>query len=311
MIFPSPRSCALAVATLVALTGCAVTPPDVPGDSDDQVHLAVPPDVNAPIPTASPGPSPSAPAPSAPTPSADPTLPPASPVAPWPAPVVTPSPAKPSSTPPPVKIPAPGKKVDCRKLKCVALTFDDGPTAGTTQLLDLLKKEKIPATFFVVGEMANAHPQIVSRMAKEGHVVGNHSYDHPKFTSMAADKIRSQIERTNAIIKKSTKKQPTLLRPPFGASNSTVHGIERDLGMAQVLWSVDPLDWKDRDAKTIADRVIKGVKPGSIVLSHDIYETTREAYKTIIPALRAKGYTFVTVPQLFGSMRAGTNYSQT
>ena len=315
MTFSHLSGCVLAVVTAVALTGCALTPPD---SDDDAVHLAVRPEL---VPSASAGPAPvaptgsaasSAPASVGPAATATVVLPSAEPIAPWPAPVVTPPSAKPSAKPSarPTQIPSPSKKVDCKKLKCVALTFDDGPVPGTKQLLDLLKKEGVPATFFVVGEMAKAHPEILARMAKDGHVVGNHSWNHPQFTKLTADQIRSQIERTNKLIKQSTKVQPTLLRPPFGASNATVHGIERELGMAQVLWSVDPLDWKDRDAKAIADRVVKAVKPGSIVLSHDLYESTREAYKTIIPALRNKGYTFVTVPQLFGSMRPGVNYSQ-
>ena len=248
------------------------------------------------------------------TPSASPPLEPVpqvpTPLVPWPSATPSVTPTGPTAKPSAPPTPDPNQKVDCHKVKCIALTFDDGPVAGTADLLNLLKKENVPATFFVVGQMAQAQPAILARMASEGHVIGNHSYNHANFTKLKAGSIRKQITDTNTIIFKATGQRTTLLRPPFGESNTTVRGIEKDLGMAQILWCVDPLDWKDRDAKVVAGRVIAAAKPGAIILSHDIQATTREAYKTIIPKLRAQGYVFVTVPQLLGSPHAGASYSQ-
>jgi len=190
------------------------------------------------------------------------------------------------------------------------LTFDDGPSRYTPRLLDILKQYNVHATFFVVGSQAEARPQTIARMVREGHVVGNHSYSHPEFWKLDAASIKSQITRTSAIIKKASGKQPILMRPPYGESNATVRSIEAQLGMAQVLWSIDPLDWKVKDEKTVATNVLKAAKPGAIVLSHDLYPTTIRAYLDIIPKLQAQGYVFVTVPQLVKSLKSGTSYSQ-
>ena len=276
-----------------------MTPPE-PSASKPGVQLVVPPDPDPTIgPTSAP---PIEPVPQVPTP-----------LVPWPTPTPSASPSvEPSvepSTDPSQSATPPSQSVDCRKVKCIALTFDDGPVAGTTELLDLLKKEEVPATFFVVGQMAQAHPEILARMANEGHVIGNHSYNHADFTKMKASAIRKQITDTNEIIFNATGQKATLMRPPFGASNAGVRSIEKDLGMAQILWNVDPDDWKDRNAKVVADRVLSAVRPGAIILSHDLYATTRAAYKTIIPKLKAQGYVFVTVPQLLNSPSAGVSYS--
>lgn len=214
----------------------------------------------------------------------------------------TPTPTSPSATKPAptTKPPATGK-MNCAKLKCVALTFDDGPVAGTTQLLDVLKTKGVHATFFMVGSNAAMHPSIVRRMVAEGHVIGNHSWDHPQLTRLSADAIRRELTRTNAAIVKAGAPQPTLVRPPFGATNSTVTKVAAQLGVAQILWNVDPLDWKDRNTTLVTRRVLASTRTGSIVLSHDIHPTTRAAYAKIIDGLRAKGFTLVTVPELLGN----------
>lgn len=212
------------------------------------------------------------------------------------------TPPSPSATKaaPTTKPPATGK-VNCAKLKCVALTFDDGPVAGTTGLLNVLKAKGVHATFFMVGSNAAMHPSIVRRIVADGHVVGNHSWDHPQLTRLSADAIRRELTRTNASIVKGGAPQPTLVRPPFGATNSAVEKVAAELGMAQILWNVDPLDWKDRNTALVTKRVLGSTRTGSIVLSHDIHPTTRAAYAKIIDGLRAKGFTLVTVPELLGN----------
>lgn len=216
----------------------------------------------------------------------------------------------PATTPPKVTKPA-ATPVNCAKRKCLALTFDDGPMPETAKLLDVLKKQHVSATFFVVGEQAKAHPGVLRRMVAEGHVVGNHSFSHPEFWKISAASVKSQLSRATAAIRKATGKKVTLFRPPYGESNAKIRSIAGKQGLCQILWSVDSLDWRSKNAKEVAKRVLRLARPGAIVLSHDIYPSTRKAWATLIPKLKKKGYVFVTVPELLGSrIKPGRTYSQ-
>jgi peptidoglycan/xylan/chitin deacetylase (PgdA/CDA1 family) len=187
--------------------------------------------------------------------------------------------------------------------------MDDGPVPGTARVLDLLKRKGVHATFFVVGQMARRHPALLRRMLAEGHVVGNHSWNHPEFFGEPAKMIRGQLEHTNTVLHRATGQYPVLMRPPFGEVTPKVRKTARSLHEAVVLWDVDPVDWKDRKASTVAHRVVKQAKRGSIILTHDSLKTTRAAYSRIIDGLHARGFTLVTVPQLFGGkMTAGKVY---
>lgn len=223
-----------------------------------------------------------------------------------------------TSSPPTQAVPLPSSppstagapsKVNCARLKCVALTFDDGPVTGTAQLLDLLKAKGVHATFFMVGSNVALHPALVRRMLADGNVLGNHTWDHAQLTRLDPAAMQQEITRTNAAIQKATGTAPTLLRPPYGATNPEVTKVAGQLGMAQVLWNVDPLDWKDRNAAIVTKRVLASTRAGSIVLSHDIHPTSRQAYAAIIDGLRARGFTLVTVPELLGTkLKAGGKY---
>ena len=191
--------------------------------------------------------------------------------------------------------------VDCAKHKCVALTLDDGPVGGTSHLLDLLRRKDARVTFFVLGEHARAHPGIVRRMVADGHAVGNHSWNHPQFWHLSRKQVRSQLARTDAVLTRITGTRPRLVRPPFGQVDGDVRAVARARGQALVLWNVDPLDWKDHTASTVARRVVAHARRGSIILTHDVWPSTRHAYARIIDGLRAKGFTLVTVPELLGS----------
>lgn len=234
------------------------------------------------------------------TPSPTPTVGPTATASPTASPSATPR-SKPADDDP-----------DCSKLKCVALTFDDGPVSGTADLLDDLKEKDAHATFFVLGSLAKSRPKLLRRMVKEGHVVGNHSYSHALLTRLGKSGVRREVTRTSDVIKKATGSKPRLLRPPYGATNSVVRSVAKDEGLTQILWNVDPLDWKDRNSKLVAKRIVSAARPGSIILAHDSRPTTRDACKRIIDGLRKKGFTLVTVPQLLGSKRlkAGVVYSQ-
>ncbi len=224
--------------------------------------------------------------------------------------LVPPAPPTPTATPAPdpTDPPPDTSGVDCAEVQCVALTFDDGPVQGTADLLDVLAEKGANATFFVVGSNASAQPDLLARMVEEGHAVGNHTEDHPDLTKLARQAVRSEIAQVNDTLEAATGVRPTLLRPPYGAVNDTVDEVAADLGMAQVLWNVDPEDWKDRDSAIVEKRVIASTGAGDIVLSHDIHETTRDAYAAIIDRLQAEGYVLVTVPELLGSLEPGQRY---
>jgi peptidoglycan/xylan/chitin deacetylase (PgdA/CDA1 family) len=219
--------------------------------------------------------------------------------APPPALPADPPTATPPAPPPPPDAGTPAP-VDCTKLKCVALTMDDGPVAKTGTLLALLRRKHVHATFFLLGRQAKAHPAIVRRMLADGNAIGNHSWSHPEFWGLPAKKVRAQLARTDAVLEKITGRRPTLVRPPFGEFNHTVKKVAKARGQALVLWDVDPQDWKKHKASVVAKRVIAHARRGSIILTHDVWPSTRHAYARIIDGLRAKGFTLVTVPELFG-----------
>lgn len=191
---------------------------------------------------------------------------------------------------------APARKRNLEGKKLVALTFDDGPLAATTpQLLDILKKKQVPATFFVVGTMAERAPEVLKREQKEGHEVGSHTTAHRSLATMSAGEIQAEKQQMNSIVERITGKGVSLVRPPYGALSDTVRGT---MGQAMILWSVDPEDWRDRKAETVRTRVREMAHDGAVILLHDIHPTTVEAVPGIIDDLRADGYEFVTVSEL-------------
>ncbi|MWK37476.1 polysaccharide deacetylase family protein [Actinomadura sp. J1-007] len=219
--------------------------------------------------------------------------------------IVTPVAAKPVA-PPPKPVPPP---VDCRARKCVALTFDDGPMDSTAKLLDLLASRKVKATFFLVGRNAAARPDLVRREQNEGHAVANHSYTHADLGRSSSGRIASELSKTQDAIRRATGVTPTLMRPPYGSTSAKVASVTKRMGLAQVLWTVDPLDWQIRDAKAVERRIVRATRPGHIVLMHDIHPTTVAAVPAILKRLSAKGYEFVTVPELYGKpLKPGRKY---
>lgn len=218
----------------------------------------------------------------------------------------------PPSPEPQIAIPAQpaSRAVDCRKAKCIALTFDDGPVRQTATVLDTLKAHGARATFFVLGSQARQYPTLLRRMLAEGHAIGNHSWNHPQFFRLSTDAIVKQVGATNAVVRKATGTTPVMMRPPFGEQDARIRKAIRRFGDAVVLWSVDTEDWKYRDTKRVAGYVVEHAKRNAIVLLHDIRPTTRAAVSTILAKLRAKGYTLVTVPELLrGRLKSGKVYT--
>ncbi|MFG2193316.1 polysaccharide deacetylase family protein [Streptomyces sp. NPDC048639] len=189
--------------------------------------------------------------------------------------------------------------VDCEKAKCIALTFDAGPGPATPRLLDTLKKERVPATFFLLGKRhIERYPDTVRRIADEGHEVANHTWSHPRLTDVSDDRIREELDRPQRAIEKITGHRPRLMRPPQGRTDETVSKISKELGLAQVLWSVTAKDYETNDSALIEQRTLEGADRDGIILLHDIYPGTVPAVPGIIEQLKKQGFTFVTVPQL-------------
>ena len=193
----------------------------------------------------------------------------------------------------------------------VALTFDDGPSPYTPGILDTLEKYGSRATFFEVGNRINQYPDTVLRISRMGCEIGNHSYDHPLLGNASAAKIYSQLSRTDTRIKAVIGKKPVLFRPPYGSIGSS---LRNNAGRPMILWSIDTLDWKNRNADAVYWAVMNHVKDGDIILMHDLYGSTRTAVQKIVPALQKRGYQLVTVSELAQykkvTLSAGKSYSQ-
>jgi peptidoglycan/xylan/chitin deacetylase (PgdA/CDA1 family) len=189
-------------------------------------------------------------------------------------------------------------KVDCRAVKCVALTFDDGPGPYTAKLLGMLAAHHTKVTFFLIGGSIRGREAIVRKEVSQGHAIGDHTWTHPQLTTLSDGAIRSQLIRTLREIHQATGGTTHLMRPPYGATNSRVGDVTRKLGMAQILWSVDTNDWRDRNAKIVAHRAIYWAHRNDIILMHDIHPTTVNAVPKILSGLSRRGFTLVTVPQL-------------
>lgn len=200
--------------------------------------------------------------------------------------------------------------VDCAKAKCVALTFDDGPGPYTAKLLDILRKDQARVTFFVVGSNAAAQPDLVKRMSAEGHLVGNHTWDHKDLSKQATSRITDSLARTEDAVSTAIGQRPTLARSPYGTASQAVRDVAAELGLALVDWDVDVKDLFADKAGDIADLAVRKAHPGAIILMHDIHRETVDAVPDILKRLRGKGYSFVTVPELYGSagMQAGHLY---
>ncbi|SEG37758.1 Peptidoglycan/xylan/chitin deacetylase, PgdA/CDA1 family [Nonomuraea solani] len=204
---------------------------------------------------------------------------------------LTPAPAFAAQTP--KKAP-----VDCEQVKCIALTFDDGPGKYAGTLLDTLKKYDAKATFFLEGQYVKSRPAYVKRMVAEGHEVGNHSYSHPDFTKSEAATIKSEIQKTQDEVKKAAGVEPKLLRPPYGMADLQVSDIAAEFGMPMVLWTAGSEDWKTKDVKAIQKQTLAVAQQNGIILMHDWVKQTVDGMPSLIKTLKNKGYHLVTVSEV-------------
>ena len=180
----------------------------------------------------------------------------------------------------------------------VALTFDDGPSKHTARLLDIFATYGGKGTFFVVGNLIDNRADTVKRMADEGHEVAGHSWSHRQLTKLTPSELTDQIMTTRAKIYEVTGVDSTVIRPPYGAFNSDVKEVCANLGIVMVNWSIDTLDWKNKNADMVYNAIMKDVKDGAIILCHDLHSTTVDAMERVIPDLIEQGYQLVTVSEL-------------
>jgi peptidoglycan/xylan/chitin deacetylase (PgdA/CDA1 family) len=200
----------------------------------------------------------------------------------------------------------------------LALTYDDGPNdPHTGRLLDVLATHDVAATFFVIGRYVERRPDIVANLAKHGHVVANHTYDHPPLALCRAREVRAQLQRCERSLEEALGRRSSLFRPPFGFFRPSAIRIARELQLDPVLWSVAGHDWTGCSADKIVQRVVGGIRGGDVILLHDgghkAFGTDRSATVaatgTLISRCKAEGYEFVTVEQMM-ALRVGEPTAQ-
>lgn len=199
--------------------------------------------------------------------------------------------------------------VDCSVVKCIALTFDDGPGPYTDRLLGILKDAEAKATFFMIGNKVAANPAGAKRVADAGMEIGSHTWEHPNMTAIPIEDVPAQFSKANDAIKSATGQAPVLWRPAGGLTNDAVNQIAAQYGLAAILWDVIPFDWMN-DANTAATRymLMTQIKPNSVVLFHDVYSSTVDLVYQFIPVLIENGYHLVTVTDMLGKRAPGSVY---
>ena len=175
--------------------------------------------------------------------------------------------------------------------------------------METLNSNGAVATFFVLGNRVKQNKELVLRMIENGNEIGNHTYNHRLLTTISNEELNKQIDRTQNIISEVTGVEPVVMRPTYGAINNR---LKENINMPIILWSVDTMDWKSKDAKAISKHILNNIKDGDIVLMHDIYLSTVDAVKIVIPELIKRGYQLVTVSELIkekgASLQAGSVY---
>lgn len=183
--------------------------------------------------------------------------------------------------------------------KVLALTFDDGPTAFTAEILDLLEQYDCKATFFCIGQQVQKYPELTKQLLAKGHQVGNHTHTHGKnFGFLNTTQVLAEMEKCNAVLKDCTGKQTQLFRPPFGVTNPSVAKAVKILNPFVIGWSNRSLDTVIKDEERIYHRVVRKLQAGDIILFHDTSIRTVNVLKRFLPYLKTKGYHCVSVDDL-------------
>lgn len=197
------------------------------------------------------------------------------------------------------------RPVDCKNQACIALTFDDGPDQNTLKILASLKKRGAKATFYVVGTSVRANPEIAREIVQQGHEIAAHSLSHKRLTRLSDWELKRDFGMANKIIVEATGEQPRTFRPPYGIYSPRV---TEAANLPVVMWSVDPQDWRTRSSKQTVKSVLSAAHPGAIVVMHDPLISTVNAVPVLLRELSERGYHFVTVSELLGTMEPGQIY---
>jgi peptidoglycan/xylan/chitin deacetylase (PgdA/CDA1 family) len=199
--------------------------------------------------------------------------------------------------------------VDCSVVKCIALTFDDGPSPYTDRLLKILQDNDAKATFFEIGNKVVANPEGAKRVVEAGMELGSHTWEHPNMTTIPPEDIPAQFSKASDAIEAATGQRPKLVRTAGGLINDAVLAEAKKQGLADINWDVIPFDWAN-DSNTAATRymLMSQIKPNSVVLFHDAYSSTVDLIEQFIPVLKANGYHMVTVTHMIGERAPGTTY---
>jgi peptidoglycan/xylan/chitin deacetylase (PgdA/CDA1 family) len=193
--------------------------------------------------------------------------------------------------------------------KIAALTFDDGPSPYSLQVLDVLRTYHVPATFFLVGVHVLEFPSVLRTEVADGNVLGNHTYDHVDLRLLSSSLARAELAQTQAVIRTATGVVPQWFRPPYDGVDARVVQLAASEGLYTVVWSVDPRDWTRPGAQAIIRGVLNDTRPGSVILLHDgggDRSETVAALSVIVPTLLSRGYRFVTLDELFFPRRVGS-----
>ncbi|MGE2833958.1 polysaccharide deacetylase family protein [Mycobacterium sp. SMC-4] len=203
--------------------------------------------------------------------------------------------------------PAVANPIDCAVVKCVALTFDDGPGPHTDRLLQILRDYDARATFFLIGDKVAADPAAARRVADAGMEIGNHTWSHPDMTTLAPDQVAEQFHRATTAIEAATGQRPTLARTGGGHIDDVVLAEAGRQNLAVINWDVVPYDWM-HDAATTRALLTQQLRPNTVVLLHDTLGATVDVMAELVPKLRADGYHLVTVSELLGPRVPGALY---
>ena len=184
----------------------------------------------------------------------------------------------------------------------IALTFDDGPTPGVTEvILDELKKRNLTATFFMIGQRIAAAPELARRVYAEGHEIGNHTFTHAKLKGLSDQQVLAEIQKTNFIMDETLYHRPAWFRPPFGELRQDQSALLQREELGVILWSVDSLDWSQPDESKIVQTILAETKPGSIILCHDLHLQIANCIGEILDGLVQRGFTFVNISNLLNA----------
>lgn len=177
----------------------------------------------------------------------------------------------------------------------VALTFDDGPSRYTEEILETLRRNEVCATFFVLGNKVEDYQEVLKKSVSYHNELGNHSYNHKWLSRLPINSLKEQIEKTQQVLQKNLSYQPKYLRPTYGSVNDR---IRKNTELKIVLWTVDTKDWKITNVDRIIEKATTNIKDGDIILMHDIFERSSQALEKIIPILKEQGFQFVTISEL-------------